>query len=294
MNETNLLLEEFLAHLRDERGASPHTLRNYASDLRQFSLFLSSSTAESCPLEQVTKTELRAWLGHLHGTSEPSSIARKLAALRSFYGFLVRTKTIDSNPALQVATPKQRRRLPEQAPVTVLIPALDELSRLLPYGDRDQTIIELCYAAGLRTAELTNLDIGDFNSVNRTLSIRDGVHLKRILPITKHATQTIQRYLRAESKRAERALLPRTPIFCNDKGERLSATSVRRIVKRHIQLNPRILRHSYAGHMLSNGMDPRHLQILLGHTSARRTGKYADTLRTPAYNCPKSPSLSSQ
>ena len=157
------LIEQFLEHLRYERNVSTHTLRNYASDLQQFVDFLAPVDANGKrrklpELSEIDHLTIREWMGELHNAQKTkSSIARKLAALRTFFQFLVREGMIELNPAKLVSTPKQEKKLPKHLSIEEAIRFIESPDEETDLGKRDRAILELMYATGVRVAELTTL-----------------------------------------------------------------------------------------------------------------------------------------
>ena len=303
-------IEAFLLYLQVERAASPHTLENYAIDLQQFRTFLragafhksetvvSGSTRlttgdaerrdalrrEIRPVE-IDSLAIRAFVADLHRRGiARSSIARKLATLRSFFRYLCREGVVAANPAKLVSTPKQPKRLP--AYLTV-----DEVDRLLaspgeqdPPGARDLAILELFYASGIRLSELTGLDVRDLDIREGLVRVKGKGGKERIVPVGSKATIALRRYLDRRSdliRGSKRGTTEPVALFLNCRGGRLSQRSVARIVLKYLnqsgvgpKITPHGLRHSYATHLLQAGADLRAIQELLGHSRLSTTQRY--------------------
>jgi len=299
-------VEKFLRHLRDVRNASPHTLRNYRSDLEQFFFYVSPPGSKPPALERVDHKLIREFIGHLHEQHlEKSSIARKLAALRSFFRFCVREGILRQNPARLVATPKLPKRLPEVYSAEEINAFLDQLTRAeekdcdsrvaarrgRPGADedesrlllrRDRTILELLYASGLRVSELTGLNLTDLDRREQVLRVRGKGRKERIVPYGSKAEVALDAYwpVRAELLRKARGG-DHEAIFLNYVGCRLTTRSVGRLVKKYARLanvnwdlHPHSLRHAFATHLLADGADLRAIQELLGHRSLSTTQRY--------------------
>ncbi len=294
-------VNQFLNYLRVVRHASPHTLRNYESDLNQFQTFLSPPGAEPPPLVEVTHLLIREFVSHLHDHRlERSSIARKLAAIRSFFKFAVREGMVVRNPARLVATPKLARRIPSVMSAEDLSTFLDGVvakppgpssSRKRPgqaeqnllLVKRDRAILELLYASGLRVSELTGLNLADMDRNDLMLRVRGKGNKERIVPYGSKAEQALQAY-----EPVREAILHRAnsrgdvrPVFLNNFGTRLTPRSVARILKKYARLfninwdlHPHSLRHAFATHLLTDGADLRAIQELLGHSSLSTTQRY--------------------
>jgi len=284
------LIEQFLEHLRYERNVSAHTLRKYASDLEQFLDFvapldLSSGTRNPPPITQIDHLTIREWLGQLHtAQKKKASIARKLAALRTFFQFLVREEIVELNPAKLVATPRLEKKLPTHLSIEEAIRFIESPDPETELGKRDRAMLELMYATGVRVAELTTLNVGDVDLHNRLIRVTGKRRKQRIVPFGDPAAEAIRGYLQVRekfllhapvSKRDEEAL------FLNYQGTRITTRSVGRMVEKYIRLcagmhniSPHALRHSFATHLLDSGADLRDIQELLGHARLSTTQIY--------------------
>ncbi len=255
-------------------NASPHTIRNYASDLKQFLDYL-SPPGESPPAPAaIDRLHLREFLGFLYSRGNKSrSVARKLASLRAFFRFLAREGVIAANPAKLVSTPKTPHTLPSVPTPEQANGLVDAAGREGPA--RDRVIFELLYSCGLRVAELVGLNLEDIDGGERWLRVRGKGRKERQVPFGAKAAESLERYLEARAGFDSPALL------LNSRGGRLTARSVERIVKRYAvlfsgdpSLHPHSFRHAYATHLLSDGADLRAIQELLGHASLSTTQKY--------------------
>ena len=291
------LIEQFLEHLRYERNVSAHTLRNYASDLEQFLDFLDQSAvgkgaSAARPrkriLPAITAVDhltIREWLASLHsGQKKKTSIARKLAALRTFFQFLVREGVLELNPAKLVSTPRLEKKLPVHLSIEEAIRFIETPDPETDLGKRDRAMLELMYATGVRVAELTTLNIADVDLHNRLIRVTGKRRKQRIIPFGDPAGDAIRRYLEVRdrflfnapiSKRDEDAL------FLNYQGTRITTRSVGRMVEKYIRvcagmhnISPHALRHSFATHLLDSGADLRDIQELLGHARLSTTQVY--------------------
>lgn len=281
-------IEKFLEHLQYQRNASIHTLRNYASDLKQFLEFLTvSPSGESRPgpePAQIDNLTIREFLGALYKRrNKKSSAARKLATLRSFMKYLSNQNVIPANPAKVVASPRQEKRLPEFLSLGTVAELVESPDCTTDLGKRDRAILEILYACGLRASELVGLDTGD-------VDLREGVVLvlgkgrkERVVPFGRRALEALQEYLAVRKNFINKgsAGTAADAIFLNFRGGRLTAHSVGFILERHVaklaqrlKVHPHTLRHTFATHMLSAGADLRAIQELLGHESLSTTQKY--------------------
>lgn len=280
------LAREFLDYLSAEREASPHTLRNYGMDIGAFFDYLRSQKGEGFDLGKVTALDFRAYISSLHGEKAKVSIARRLAALRSFYRFLYRKGHIHRDDSLLVPMPKADKKLPitlSQAQVEALLCAPAAVDR---EGKRNRAILELLYSTGLRVSELVALNCDDFAGGNReggTLRILGKGRKERLVVYGSAAMAAVQDYLavRAEFYPKGRLAKEESALFLNPRGGRLTVRSVERIVEAAAlaaglpaDVTPHTLRHSFASHLLANGADLRLIQELLGHSSLSTTQKY--------------------
>src|SRR6185503_2845172 len=198
------LIDQFLEHLRYERNVSAHTLRNYASDLEQFLDFLDPSGTRPRSLPEVTEIDhltIREWLAQLHGAQKKkASIARKLAALRTFFQFLVREEIVELNPAKLVATPRLEKKLPTHLSIEEAIRFIESPDPETDLGKRDRAMLELMYATGVRVAELTTLNVGDVDLHNRLIRVMGKRRKQRIVPFGEPAAEAIRSYLGVREK----------------------------------------------------------------------------------------------
>jgi integrase/recombinase XerC len=285
-------IEKFLESLRFQRNASPHTVRNYASDLEQFFFYLTHTPeGEDRPapeLEQIDNLTIREFLGVLYQKSnKKSSVARKLATLRSFMKFLSAHEAISANPAKSVASPKLEIRLPDYMTIEAVTNLVEAPDGGTDIGKRDRSILELLYGAGLRAGELVGLNVGDISLGEGLVRVVGKGRKERIVPFGRRAAEALEAYLQVRAKRL-RANKPSQAkgrsaeaVFLNFRGGRLTSRSVGNIVDHYVgqlaerlRVHPHTLRHTFATHMLSAGADLRVIQELLGHESLSTTQKY--------------------
>jgi len=283
MSELKAASDRYLASLARE-NASEHTLRNYAADLEQFVEYFSPPGADSAAPAQIDALALREWLGSLYDRDlSVVTIRRKLAAVRSFFRFLLREGTIPSNAARLVLTPKAPQRVPlvptaEQTNALVDGIAANTLER--PHPERDLLLFELLYGCGLRISELVGLNLDDFDFSERWIRVRGKGRKERQVPYGSKAASALKRYL-AKRASGEPALL------LNHHGARLTDRGARGIVKLYARilsgdssLHPHSLRHAFATHLLADGADLRAIQELLGHARLSTTQKYTQVSLT--------------
>lgn len=309
--ENDTVIQEFLSYLSFEKRFSEHTSKCYGADLEQFGQFL-AGYSDAKPEEGeasghyqpndagaalATKAEpkidqllisvdvnaARAYMAVLDEKQySKSTIARKLATLRSFYKFLVRRNRITSNPVTAIRTPKQEKKLPRFL-------EYEEVKRLLEtppmnnwLGARDRAILESLYSTGMRVSEIVALNMDDIDFLGEVVHIRGKGKKERIAPIGSSALQVIQHYMEYRNKRAQNnSNFDSRILFVNKHGRRLSTRSVRRKMDKYLKMagldpsiSPHTLRHSFATHMLNNGADLRSVQELLGHQSLSTTQIY--------------------
>jgi integrase/recombinase XerC len=278
-------VEGFLNHLRYERNASPHTVRNYARDVRSFARWAAERTGE--PSGQglwgrVDTGLIRSFLASLHAGHAKSSIARNLSGLRTFLAYLVREGHLAASPAEGLRAPKAPRKLPNFMPVDEVFHLLDGVAGKGEglAGIRDRAMLELLYGTGIRVSELVGLDGRDVRLGSRTARIRGKGRVERDVPLTEAAALAVAAYLDGR-RGAGLPLNVEGPVFLNSRGGRLTDRSVRRVLDRWIReaaiarrVSPHTLRHSFATHLLAGGADLRAIQELLGHKSLSTTQKY--------------------
>ncbi len=275
-------IRAFMTFLTVERGASPETVRSYTSDLRQFRSFLLAQRLVGDPADPaaVQAEAARAYLHWLDRRGEKStSLARKLACLRSFYRYLTRTGRVKRNPVEDLRTPKRPKHLPrvltkDDADALMAFP-----NRATPASLRDRALLETLYSTGARVSELVSLSLGDLHASEGVVRLQGKGKKERIVPIGDLAVEAIRTY--RESLRPSGAGPQRSaPVFLNHRGGRLTARSVARIVARYSgrlaggSVSPHTLRHSFATHLLDEGADLRAIQEMLGHASLSTTQKY--------------------
>lgn len=268
--------QSFLQFLKTEKGYSEHTLKNYAIDLREFFAFLGTRS-----LEAVTYLEVRAFLAVLKDKNySKSTIARKLACLRSCFKFLAREKVIKENPAAGIQTPKRDKRLPDFLNQDEITNLLEAPSKGSWEENRDKAILEMLYSSGLRVSELVGLNHGDVDLAGGLLRVRGKGKKERIVPVGRVAIQAIKNYFTSKLPRESGDSIDK-PVFKNRLGGRLTDRSIRRMILKYTRriamakdVSPHMLRHSFATHMLDRGADLRSVQELLGHENLSTTQIY--------------------
>jgi integrase/recombinase XerC len=263
----------FLEYLAAQRGASPHTLRAYAGDLREFRAWARGEGVED--LADSDAALVRAYLAWLSRRRlSRTSIARRLATLRSCFRFLARQGVIGRNPARDVRSPRPPRVLPSVLPKDEAKDLLDRPPALEEGGRRADALLELLYATGLRIDECCRLDVDDLDRGQGTVRAHGKGGKERIVPVGEVALAAVARYLGGRAG-------DRGPLFRNQRGGRLTTRSAHRIVMDRARdaglerrVSPHVLRHTFATHMLGEGADLRLIQELLGHSRLSTTQRY--------------------
>jgi integrase/recombinase XerC len=283
-------VDEFLAMLANERQASPHTVRAYERELHGFATSVVERFGPDWAVDRIEHQQIRAYLGELYerGLSK-ASVARALAAIRSWFKWLARRGLVEQSPAALVATPKLPKHLPR-------VPTIEEMNRVVEsaaddaaaWPERDRVIFELLYGCGIRNAELVGIDLGDIHWANEAILVRGKGRKERYVPLGDAAAQALRVYLPlreqklAEARNGAGKSSPALLLNLRLRGDgRLTTRSVGRIVK-HIALahglpadvHPHTLRHAFGTHMLEEGADLRAIQELLGHERLSTTQRY--------------------
>jgi integrase/recombinase XerC len=271
-------ISQFLTSLKHERNASPHTIASYRRDLLQLARYLEE---RKIVLRRIDNVILRGFLAQLQeNKNKKSTVARKLAAMRSFFQFCIKKKWLEDNPAKAVATPKQEKHVPSFLSEDEMAEFLDLPQTTQPLDLRDKATLELLYATGMRVSELAGLNLDDLNFSERLIRVRGKGKKERLVPFGKKAEDSLTFYIRSRPQ-INKGNIEDKALFLNYRGQRLSSRSVERIVDKYIRLtalrrkiSPHSLRHSFASHLLSRGADLRVIQELLGHESLATTQKY--------------------
>ncbi len=271
---------EFEAALRVEDNASPHTVRGYLSDLRQFASFVESRVGRA-DANLVDANCIRAFLAERMAQNRRSSVGRKLSALKVFFRHLVRRGQLEHDPTVGIATPKAERQLPAHLTIDDMMRLLEAPDAETPAGLRDRAILEVVYSAGLRVSELVGLDWNDVDETHETVRVRGKGRKERIVPIGTHALTALAAYRRRLGELCPGRRRDERAVFLNRLGSRLTTRTVARLVDRYVlqsgisgRFSPHALRHSFATHLLNAGADLRAIQELLGHATLSTTERY--------------------
>jgi len=276
------LINEFSIYLEHEKRASEHTLKNYLVDLNQFLHFIEKKfeqNSQTVNMDSVDHVVVRDYVGSLFGNKNPTSIARKLSSIRSFYDFCIRKGHVKTNPAKQVASPKIPKRIPKFLTVDETVALLDCPNTSSTLGRRDKAILEVLYASGLRVSELVNLKMQDLNLTEGIVRVLGKGRKERIVPMGSKACEALRRYFDLRTGLVSGN--NNDAVFLNKRGEKISVRSIERILVKYLKqsginktVTPHVLRHTFATHLLNAGVDMRGIQELLGHSSLSTTQKY--------------------
>lgn len=274
--------QQFLRHLRLERNASDLTLKSYADDFESFYDYLRDRVGGIPDAEALTIPILRGYVAYLHECQYArTTIARRLACLRSFFRYTTREGITASNPAKALRTPRTGRKLPhflttEQVAALLEAPPANE-----PMGLRDRAILETLYSAGLRVAELVGLDVGHWDRGSNILRVFGKGKKERIAPVGSYAARALERWLEVRVVDPRANPEEQQALFVNRFGRRLTTRSIGRMIDKYLKVtgldaitSPHTLRHSFATHLLDGGADLRSVQELLGHKSLTTTQIY--------------------
>ncbi len=279
----DLLLDKFFHHLKTERTYSVYTLIAYGIDLKQFYFFLDQNFGlEHISPSQISKQILRTYLGHLGKNNYlATSINRKIACLKSFFGFLYRQNYITTNPAGSLFSLKMEKNIPQTINYDNIKEALilpDESSSI---GIRDRAILELFYGTGIRLGELSNLKLNDIDFVNGLIKVSGKANKQRLVPVGEFATRSLKKYMEVREQLLKKTIGKDVQtIFLNRYGKPLSSRGIQRRVKKYLRqvatsgTSPHVLRHSFATHLLDEGADLMAVKELLGHSDLSTTQIY--------------------
>lgn len=276
--------QDFLQHIRYEKRLSHHTLTAYASDLAQFSAFLVAECNITQP-ECADFRHIRSWVVSLvEAELDKSSVNRKIATLRAYYGFLLRRKVIDLDPTTKIQALKVSKKLPmyvEEQPMETLLTDVEFPDTFA--GVRDKLVLELLYGTGIRLSELTGLKTVDVNLYDKTIQVLGKRNKHRIIPLTQPLFDLIQQYSQLKEVEFVGQSDPNV-LIVSDKGVASYPVLIQRIVTRYLTLvttlekkSPHVLRHSFATHLLNRGADLNAIKDLLGHSSLAATQIYTHT-----------------
>lgn len=274
------LLNDFLYHLKNERGLSKNTISAYETDLAHYIEFLEKYHHIKKP-DQINERMLEGYLKSIRNKGlSAKTQARRLTSIKAFHAFLLLEREVDENISLNVKSPKIESNLPSVLSIDEVIKLLEAIDTTKPLGLRNMALLELIYGSGLRVSELLSLKVSDLHINQKYLTVIGKGNKERIVPISDMAVIALRNYL---VKAREELVKEKTPyLFLNLNGDVLSRVGFFKVLKKLAQdaglnpdlISPHTLRHSFATHLLENGMDLRTLQSLLGHEDISTTQIY--------------------
>lgn len=284
MPQWEAAVQEFARSLVGERNASPHTVRAYWADLRQFAEFLRARAGRdraTLEVQGVQREEVRAFLAWLVDGHRKSSVGRKLSSLKAFFRFARRQRWLDHDPVAAVQAPRREQHLPNHLTVDDMFRLLDAVSGDSPVRVRDRALLEVLYSCGLRVSELVGLNWADIDTSLELVRVRGKGAKERLVPIGRKALEALQRYRQIVPQLCRRGVQDGQAVFLNRSGRRLTTRSVARSLDAYVRIaglankiSPHAVRHSFATHLLNAGADLRAIQELLGHASLSTTQRY--------------------
>jgi integrase/recombinase XerD len=273
------ILKDYEYYLKKEKGSSKNTVSAYMRDLEQYSLFLDKYHQIKKP-SQIKKKHIEGFLKSLDKRVSSKTVARKLTAIKSFHHFLALEKEVDIDITKDFSTPKSSKTLPKVLSVDQVVSLLEQVDKDSDLGLRNKALLELIYGSGLRVSELLDIEIEDIH-LNQSYVIVHGKGSKeRMVPISDMANIALRKYMTdgRPNLLKDRKIMP---VFLNQNGQRLSRQGFFKVLKKlaldagiESDCSPHTLRHSFATHLLENGMDLRTLQTLLGHEDISTTQIY--------------------
>jgi len=273
----------FLQYLKIERNCSPLTIKSYGEDFASVLEYFRDFSGGIPSPDQVTVATLRGYVAYMHECDySRSTMARRLACLRSFFRYCCREKLAATNPAKALRTPRAGRRLPHFLSAEQVVRLLEAPPANQPLGLRDRAILETLYTAGLRVAELASLNVENWDRDADILRVVGKGRKERVAPVGRYAAAALGRWLEVREPDPAAPVLHQGAMFLNKRGRRLTTRSVGRLLEKYIRLTgldrlttPHTLRHSFATHLLDGGADLRSVQELLGHKSLTTTQIYS-------------------
>jgi len=288
------LVTTFVQTLSSEKGYSENTCRAYLQDLEEFAAYIDENRTysqgggkqQALNADKVDALLIRGYLGYLHKKNKKSTVARKLSALRSFFGYLVKHGAIMENPIDNILTPKQDKAIPVYLAIDDMFRLLDSIETDSLLGLRNRALFETLYSCGIRVSELAGMNVEDVDFSSGVIRVVGKGNKERMVPIGTKAMEAIKAYraqlsLEAAADPRKKSPQENGPLFLNNNRGRLTARSIARILDRlaricglAMPISPHALRHTFATHMLDAGADLRAVQELLGHKSLSTTQKY--------------------
>lgn len=282
MSSLATAIGRFLQYLRAERNASDLTIKSYREDLQALETHLTQAHGQCPAADAITTLDLRGYISSLHTVGyAKTTVARRLASLRSFFRFGAREGWAKANPAKPLRNPRKERSLPHFLTAEDIDKLLRAPGQQDAFALRDRAMLETLYSAGLRVSELAGMNQGDIDFDAGVVTIRGKGRKERLALIGSHASKALERWLAKRRVSDKEPKGPLSPVFVNKFGRRLTTRSIARMLEKYLKLTglderttPHTLRHSFATHLLDHGADVRSVQELLGHKSLATTQIY--------------------
>ena len=273
-------IESFMLTLEKERNFSLHTIKAYKNDLNRFNYFLNNTLSRK-KLAKINRNDIRKFLAEEYDNGYSSkTVARRLATIKSYFKYLVKTELIQENISIHINSPKVPKKLPNFVDKNLIDTLMKTPSLDTHIGIRDRAVLELFYSTGMRLSELVNMNIGDFEINKKLIRVIGKGNKERIIPYGRTAESAIKNYLKIRNISLKPAFANK-PLFVNSSEKRISKRTIQRRMNNYIKLvadgkriGPHLLRHTFATHLLDNGADIRAVKDLLGHSSLSSTQIY--------------------
>ena len=273
-------IESFMLTLEKERNFSLHTIKAYKNDLNRFNYFLNNTLSRK-KLAKINRNDIRKFLAEEYDNGYSSkTVARRLATIKSYFKYLVKTELIQENISIHINSPKVPKKLPNFVDKNLIDTLMKTPSLDTHIGIRDRAVLELFYSTGMRLSELVNMNIGDFEINKKLIRVIGKGNKERMIPYGRNAESAIKNYLKIRNLSLKPAFANK-PLFVNSSEKRISKRTIQRRMNNYIKLvadgkriGPHLLRHTFATHLLDNGADIRAVKDLLGHSSLSSTQIY--------------------
>ena len=273
-------IESFMLTLEKERNFSLHTIKAYKNDLNRFNYFLNNTLSRK-KLAKINRNDIRKFLAEEYDNGYSSkTVARRLATIKSYFKYLVKTELIQENISIHINSPKVPKKLPNFVDKNLIDTLMKTPSLDTHIGIRDKAVLELFYSTGMRLSELVNMNIGDFEINKKLIRVIGKGNKERMIPYGRNAESAIKNYLKIRNLSLKPAFANK-PLFVNSSEKRISKRTIQRRMNNYIKLvadgkriGPHLLRHTFATHLLDNGADIRAVKDLLGHSSLSSTQIY--------------------
>ncbi len=279
------MLKDFIYFLAVEKGLAKNTLESYERDLRGFLLYLKNESVSTT--KDIRRSHIMGYLAHLRSKKlANSTVSRNLASIRSFFNFLMQERRIEENPAGDLESPRQEKKLPKVISMKEIDSLLKQPDELKVSGIRDKAMLELLYATGIRVTELIDLGVNDVNTESGYIRCTGKGSKERIVPVGAMAIQKVKNYIEEGRSKLVKDLKEQS-LFVNQHGRRLTRQGFWKIIKKYArqaqiqkEITPHTLRHSFATHLLENGADLRSVQEMLGHADISTTQIYTQVSKS--------------